>query len=128
MTLPVLTWMRSEDITPLVELDAEKHLYLLELFCGPTFAFKDVALQFLGNLFEYFLVRRNKRKTGSDRYHLAVIGATSGGMIQENGRVDTTDMLQTPGRLRFMVCGGRRTFQYSFFILKGRSVRFRRRK
>lgn len=40
------------------------NLYLLELFHGPTFAFKDVALQFLGNLFEYFLVRRNEGKTG----------------------------------------------------------------
>ncbi|EEQ88850.1 threonine synthase [Blastomyces dermatitidis ER-3] len=69
---------RSPDITPLVTLDKPKQLYLLELFCGPTFAFKDVALQFLGNLFEYFLVRRNQGKTGKDRHHLVVIGATSG--------------------------------------------------
>ena len=41
-------------------------------------AFKDVALQFLGNLLEFFLVRKNKGKTGKDREHLAVIGATSG--------------------------------------------------
>jgi threonine synthase len=40
------------------------NLYLLELFHGPTFAFKDVALQFLGNLFEYFLIRKNEGKTG----------------------------------------------------------------
>jgi threonine synthase len=32
----------------------------------------------LGNLFEYFLVRRNKNKTGRDREHLTVVGATSG--------------------------------------------------
>ncbi|KAI5309492.1 threonine synthase [Ascosphaera atra] len=69
---------RAPDITPLVPLDPSKHLYLLELFCGPTFAFKDVALQFLGNLFEYFLTRRNKDKEGSDKHHLVVIGATSG--------------------------------------------------
>jgi threonine synthase len=43
-----------------------------ELFHGPTFAFKDVALQMLGNFFEYFL------KTGSNGGRLAVLGATSG--------------------------------------------------
>ncbi|SLM35185.1 threonine synthase [Lasallia pustulata] len=69
---------RASDITPLVTLNEKTNLHLLELFHGPTFAFKDVALQFLGNLFEYFLVRRNKGKTGHGRHHLTVIGATSG--------------------------------------------------
>lgn len=71
---------RAKDITPSVTLDEEKNLHLLELFHGPTFAFKDVALQFLGNLFEYFLVRRNKGKEPQDpsREHLTVVGATSG--------------------------------------------------
>jgi threonine synthase len=69
---------RSSDITPLVTLNEKEGLHLLELFHGPTFAFKDVALQLLGNLFEYFLVRRNEGKTGKDRHHLTVIGATSG--------------------------------------------------
>ncbi len=59
-------------------MDETNNLHLLELFHGPTFAFKDVALQLLGNLFEYFLVRRNKGKTGKDRHHLTVVGATSG--------------------------------------------------
>jgi len=45
---------------------------LQELFHGPTFAFKDVALQMLGNFFEYFL------STGSNGGRLAVLGATSG--------------------------------------------------
>lgn len=53
---------RHEDVTPLRHL--QDNLYLLELFHGPTFAFKDVALQFLGNLFEYFLTRRNQGKVG----------------------------------------------------------------
>lgn len=53
---------RHEETTPLRHL--QDNLYLLELFHGPTFAFKDVALQFLGNLFEYFLTRKNKGKTG----------------------------------------------------------------
>ena len=67
---------RSDDVTPLIHL--QDNIHLLELFHGPTFAFKDVALQFLGNLFEYFLIRRNAGKEGRDRYHLTVVGATSG--------------------------------------------------
>lgn len=59
-------------------MDQGKQLHLLELFHGPTFAFKDVALQFVGNLFEYFLVRKNKGKSEQNREHLTVIGATSG--------------------------------------------------
>lgn len=55
-------------VTPLVQLD-EQH-WLLELFHGPTLAFKDVALQLLGLLFEEFLSR-------SDR-NLTIVGATSG--------------------------------------------------
>jgi threonine synthase len=56
---------RAPETTPLVHLN--DNTYLLELFHGPTFAFKDVALQFLGNLFEYFLVRKNEGKTGRGR-------------------------------------------------------------
>ena len=55
-------------VTPLVQLD-EQH-WLLELFHGPTLAFKDVALQMLGLLFEEFLAREQ----GS----LTIVGATSG--------------------------------------------------
>jgi threonine synthase len=55
-------------VTPLVQFD-EQH-WLLELFHGPTLAFKDVALQLLGLLFEEFLAR------GSD--NLTIVGATSG--------------------------------------------------
>lgn len=70
---------RAEDITPLKSLDAKSGLYILELFHGPTYAFKDVALQFVGNLFEYFLVRRNAGITDpSKREKITVVGATSG--------------------------------------------------
>lgn len=44
--------------------------YLLELFHGPTLAFKDFALQILGRLFDLILARRGQRIT--------IIGATSG--------------------------------------------------
>ena len=70
---------RHPETVPLITLDKQKNLHLLELFHGPTFAFKDVALQFLGNLFEFFLVRKNKHlEAGKSRHHLTVIGATSG--------------------------------------------------
>ena len=55
-------------VTPLVQLDA--NLWLLELFHGPTLAFKDVALQFLGQLFDEVLTARGER--------VAIVGATSG--------------------------------------------------
>ncbi|PNU04677.1 threonine synthase [Novosphingobium guangzhouense] len=55
-------------VTPLKQLDSQQ--WLLELFHGPTLAFKDVALQLLGLLFEEFLGR-------SDR-NLTIVGATSG--------------------------------------------------
>jgi len=60
---------RSPDVTPIVHVNDHA---ILELFHGPTFAFKDVALQMLGNFFEYFL------QTGSNGGRLAVLGATSG--------------------------------------------------
>lgn len=55
------------EVTPVVQYDG---VYILELFHGVTLAFKDVALQFLGNLFEYILKERNER--------LTIVGATSG--------------------------------------------------
>ncbi|MBN2808208.1 MAG: threonine synthase [Deltaproteobacteria bacterium] len=54
-------------VVPLQKVD---DIYIHELFHGPTFAFKDVALQFLGNLFEYLLLREKSK--------LNIIGATSG--------------------------------------------------
>ncbi|THH30480.1 hypothetical protein EUX98_g3691 [Antrodiella citrinella] len=68
---------RNPDVTPLKKLDDKT--YILELFHGPTFAFKDVALQLLGNLFEFFLVRRNARQLVDGKMErLTVVGATSG--------------------------------------------------
>src|SRR6266581_8158310 len=58
----------SEDITPVKKL--EQGLLLLGLSNGPSLAFKDIALQLLGNLFEYALEKHGRR--------LNVLGATSG--------------------------------------------------
>jgi threonine synthase len=55
-------------VTPLKQLDSQH--FLLELFHGPTLAFKDVALQLLGQLFERFLGGTDKKIT--------IVGATSG--------------------------------------------------
>jgi threonine synthase len=59
---------QTPDITPLRRLGPNR--YLLDLSQGPTLAFKDVALQFLGNLFEYLLA-----KNGGV---MNILGATSG--------------------------------------------------
>ncbi len=56
-----------KEITPVVPIG---DMHVLELFHGPTAAFKDVALQFLGNLFEFLLERSGG--------HLNILGATSG--------------------------------------------------
>jgi threonine synthase len=56
------------DIVPLHKFD--DNFYLMELFHGPTLAFKDVALQFLGQVFDHILSRRRQKVT--------IIGATSG--------------------------------------------------
>ncbi|AGO10049.1 AaceriAAR059Cp [[Ashbya] aceris (nom. inval.)] len=71
---------RSEEVTPLRKnvTGDEENLHVLELFHGPTYAFKDVALQFVGNLFEYFLERKNRDVPEEERTHLTVVGATSG--------------------------------------------------
>jgi threonine synthase len=58
----------SEQITPLATL--EPGLHLLRLANGPTLAFKDIALQLLGNLFEHALAKHGAR--------LNILGATSG--------------------------------------------------
>jgi threonine synthase len=55
-------------VTPLRQLDEQN--WLLELFHGPTLAFKDVALQILGLFFEEFLARGDQ--------NLTIVGATSG--------------------------------------------------
>src|SRR3989344_892320 len=58
----------SEDITPLKKLEPD--FFILGLAEGPTLAFKDIALQFIGRLFEYAL-----EKAG---HKLNILGATSG--------------------------------------------------
>ncbi len=59
---------KHQAIAPLKQLGAND--WLMELFHGPTLAFKDVALQLLGRLFQHFLEKRNQAIT--------IVGATSG--------------------------------------------------
>ena len=96
-----------DDVAPLVPLDAGH--YLLELFHGPTLAFKDVAMQLLARLMDDALQRRRQRAT--------IVGATSGDtggaaieafrgreavdifILYPNGRVSDVQRMQmtTPG-------------------------------
>ncbi len=55
-------------IAPVKKIDQNK--YILELFYGPTLAFKDYALQFLGNIFSHYMKLKDK--------NITVLGATSG--------------------------------------------------
>jgi threonine synthase len=55
-------------VAPLKQIDSR--LWLMELFHGPTLAFKDVALQLLGRLYDHVLAKRGQRIT--------IVGATSG--------------------------------------------------
>ena len=59
---------RHTAIAPLVQTGHNE--FILELFQGPTLAFKDFALQFLGNLLDYILAKRDQK--------VVVMGATSG--------------------------------------------------
>jgi threonine synthase len=58
----------DDDVVPLRDLGGG--LWLMELFHGPTLAFKDVALQLVGRLFDHELAKRSERVT--------IVGATSG--------------------------------------------------
>ncbi len=95
------------DIAPIVQLSDD--LFVLELFHGPTLAFKDFALQLLGNLYESQIAR-----TGNP---ISVLGATSGdtgaaaihGLLGKTGV--TTFILYPDGRIsplqeRQMTCTG----------------------
>ena len=59
---------RHKAVVPLAQLDHNE--WILELFHGPTLAFKDVALQLLGHLFDHVLTRQGRKVT--------IVGATSG--------------------------------------------------
>ena len=59
----------TADVVPVRPM-GKSGLFVAELYHGPTLAFKDVALQFLGNLFQFVLERRGGR--------LNILGATSG--------------------------------------------------
>jgi threonine synthase len=92
---------RHAAVTPLIQLD--QHLWLLELFHGPTLAFKDLALQLVGRLFDAVLARRAE--------HVTIIGATSG---------DT-------GSAALEACRGRDAIDIFVFYPQGRISEVQRR-
>jgi threonine synthase len=93
---------RHGAVTPLVQV-APGH-FLLELFHGPTLAFKDVAMQFLARLMDHVLAERGQRAT--------IVGATSGDTggaaieaFRGRKRVDVAILFLTAG---FRPCSGAR--------------------
>lgn len=77
---------RHPAVCPLTQLD--DNLFLLELFHGPTLAFKDVAMQLLGRLMDHVLTQRGARAT--------IVGATSGdtgsAAVEAFGGLDRVDV------------------------------------
>lgn len=92
---------QSADIAPLSRL--ANNFYLMELFHGPTLAFKDVALQFLGRVFDYVLEQNGQKIT--------IIGATSG---------DT-------GSAAIEACKGRKNISITILHPHGRTSDIQRR-
>ena len=88
-------------VVPLVQLDAD--LWSLELFHGPTLAFKDLAMQVLGRLFDHVLRERQGRVT--------IVGATSG---------DT-------GSAAIAACQGRSAVDIAILHPRGRTSEVQRR-
>jgi threonine synthase len=89
------------DIAPLLSIGND--LYLMELFHGPTLAFKDVALQFLGRVFDYILQKNGQKIT--------IVGATSG---------DT-------GSAAIEACKGRKNISITILHPHGRTSDIQRR-
>jgi threonine synthase len=88
-------------VVPLVQL--ETNLFVQELFHGPTLAFKDMALQLLGRLFDHVLSARDQRVT--------IVGATSG---------DT-------GSAAIEACAGRARIDIAILHPEGRTSEVQRR-
>ncbi len=68
LTREAYATFRHPDVVPIVDLEPGHKL--MELFHGPTLAFKDVALQLLGRIFDHLLTERSEKVT--------IVGATSG--------------------------------------------------
>ena len=68
MCREVYSNFNHEEVVPIKKLDT--NLYIMELFYGPTFAFKDYAMQFLAHVFDYVLKEKKKK--------ILIVGATSG--------------------------------------------------
>lgn len=92
---------KDADIAPLRPIGDD--VFLMELFHGPTLAFKDVALQFLGRIFDYVLEQNGQKIT--------IVGATSG---------DT-------GSAAIEACKGRKNISITILHPHGRTSDIQRR-
>ncbi len=74
-------------VTPLVQLEPGR--FVLELFHGPTLAFKDVAMQFLSRLMDLILAKRNRRAT----IVCATSGDTGGAAVEAFRGIENVDIV-----------------------------------
>ncbi|KAF1791272.1 Threonine synthase, N-terminal [Phytophthora cactorum] len=86
------TTFRAEEVAPVVKVTDQ--MLVLELFHGPTFAFKDIALQFLGNLFEFFLKRKNEALPAGASKHQITVENVEVFILFPEGRVSAIQQRQ----------------------------------
>src|SRR3984885_4243776 len=78
---------RHPAVVPLAQLDA--NMFTLELFHGPTLAFKDVAMQLLARLMDHALAARSERRT----IVVATSGDTGGAAVEAFGERHQVDLI-----------------------------------
>ena len=87
MAIEAYATFRHPAVVPLTQMNS--HLFVLELFHGPTLAFKDVAMQLLSRLMDHALAKRGQRTT----IVVATSGDTGGAAVDAFSGLDNVDLV-----------------------------------
>ncbi|WP_424629138.1 threonine synthase [Bradyrhizobium sp. SYSU BS000235] len=87
MAIEAYATFRHPAVVPLSQMNS--HLFVLELFHGPTLAFKDVAMQLLSRLMDHALAKRSQRTT----IVVATSGDTGGAAVDAFSGLDNVDLV-----------------------------------